>query len=604
MAKGLTIIEAIKMWDFSDIDFVVIFCIALVSLLIILFTSIMFYFSRVGDRSFSRQVSDASDAIIIYTIDVKQNKVTYFYKSDMKHKVTSDTMSFYSKFHPNDEENVKNWIFSIFTDPSHAEQYMEADILMNNGKKPCFSLLKLLKYNVLTGLIHLEVRVLRYITPNNAPKQKNSKKVPVGIVKRSVIHDLISKSKSLRGYTFGIRFFYAKQKALSSNKLERYMTMTLKNVIYPFAAGKNQRQIMDDGGNDMFIFDLKISNKEGAMQLANSMAHELRKSMEVNGFNGYTSFAIGVVENGKYFQDFDTIIENVQEACITGQTSSSEIVFHQRNLSQQDDLNLYNEQIDHLMKEGVLRYVFRPIIDSKTSDIIAYFEYVKAYDSPFTSFQEMSKYAARVNKNKPLFAYIAKHVIPKFVSESPNNCSLFLFISLLDIDSVTDVIHNIPDSEQVDLVLVLDEQEVNENAGNLEALNGALSGLINEGFKIALLLKDKNLLLDDSVYHLFDYFIVGSSMLATIKMNNRIRLSTYTLIESLLKYNKPIIATDLENWQAVELIIESGIRYISSEVIAASEDMLLPLEKKKMEKVVAMAEKYGKGETVQWKTIK
>ena len=106
------------------------------------------------------------------------------------------------------------------------------------------------------------------------------------------------------------------------------------------------------------------------------------------------------------------------------------------------------------------------------------------------------------------------------------------------------------------------------------------------------MLKDKDLLLDDVIYHLFDYFVVGSAMLGAIRKNNHIRLSTYTLLESLLKYDKPIIATDLESWQAVELIIKSGIKYISSDVLTPTNDMLLPLEKKKMEKVISMAEKY------------
>ena len=163
---------------------------------------------------------------------------------------------------------------------------------------------------------------------------------------------------------------------------------------------------------------------------------------------------------------------------------------------------------------------------------------------------------------------------------------------MVDIENIVDIINQIPASLKIDIVYVFDEQEVNENASSIELLKEALNNFIDQGFKIALLLKDKDLLLDDSVYFLFDYFIVGSTMLSAIRKNNRIRLSTYTLIESLLKYNKKIIATDLESWQAVELIIESGITYISSEVIAPSNDMLLPLEKKKIEKVASMADKY------------
>ena len=579
--------------NFSDIHFLIFVTIIAVIAVVAIFVIVSYLISSNKEKKFAEQLSYESTTTNIYVIDVKRNKMTYFNKSDMKNKITSDLMSFYNRFHPNDIEKVKTWIFSICVDSKKADQFLEADILLNNGKKPCFSLLKLLKYNPEVGLVHLESRILKYITPNNAPNSKKNKKTQTGIVKRSQIQQLVNKNKSLRGYSYCIRFFYAKQKVLSNNKIERHMIMTLKNVIYPFANNtKIPRQILDEGNNELFLFDLKISNREAAMQLASSMHHELKKQMEVNGFSGYISFAIGIVENGQYYQDFDTIIDCCREACISGQTNGNEIVMHQRNISTPNDLTKYTEQIEHILKDDVLRYLFRPIISVKTGQTIGYFEYVKAYDSPFSSFQEMSKYAARINKNIDLFANIAKHVIPKYVSECRDEkSSLFLSVSMVDINHIVDIVTNIPASAKADIIFVLDEQEVNENSSNVDLLSDALKGL-KKGYQIALLLNDKNLLLDDSVYNLFDYYVVGSAMLGTIRKNNHIRLSTYTLIESLLKYNKPIIATDLESWQSVELIIKSDIKYISSEVIAASNDMLLPIEKKRIEKVISMAEKY------------
>ena len=580
--------------NFSDINFLLFFIIIMIAIVVSLIVVVSYSFSLAKEKKFLEQLSYESTTTNIYVIDVKRNKMTFFNKSDMKNKTTSDLMSFYSRFHPNDVEKVKTWIFSICVDYRTAEQYLEADILINNGKKPCFSLLKLLEYNPEVGLVHLESRVLKYITPNNAPKVKKNKKTQTGIIKRSQISQMVNRNKSLRGYTYCIRFFYAKQKVLSNNKIERHMIMTLKNVIYPFANNtKIPRQILDEGGNELFLFDLKIANRESAMQLSSSLAHALRKQMEVNGFSGYISFVIGIVENGQYYQDFDTILECCREACISGQTNGNEIVVHQRNISTPNDMMKYTDQIEHILKDDVLRYLFRPIIGVENGTIIGYFEYVKAYDSPFSSFQEMSKYAARINKNIDLFANIAKHVIPKYVSECRDKTSsLFLSISMVDIDHIINILTNIPSSSRAKIILVLDEQEVNENSANIDLLSNALKDLKLQGYEIALLLNDKDLLLNDIVYNLFDYFVVGSAMLSTIRKNNHIRLSTYSLIESLLKYNKPIIATDLESWQAVELIIKSGIKFISSEVIAASNDMLLPIEKKKMEKVISMAEKY------------
>ena len=169
---------------------------------------------------------------------------------------------------------------------------------------------------------------------------------------------------------------------------------------------------------------------------------------------------------------------------------------------------------------------------------------------------------------------------------------LFFTISMVDVNSVYEIISQIPNYQKAHIILVFDEQEINENSTNIDLLVHILEGLKEKGFELALSLKDKNLLLNDTVYFQFHYFVVGSAMMEEVKENNRIRLSLYALIESLLKYSRPIIATDLEGWQAVELIIKSGINYISSDAISASNDMLLPIEKKKMEKVTAMADKY------------
>ena len=399
---------------------------------------------------------------------------------------------------------------------------------------------------------------------------------------------------SLSGFTYCIRFFYTKQKVISNDKIERYMVMNLKNAVYPFAANPRlTRQMLDNGDNELFLFDLRISNKEAAMQLANSMAKAIRREMEVNGFAGFINFSIGVVENANFYRDFDSIEEKAREACMAGQTNSKEIVLHQRNIEANNETILYNQQIEHILKENVLRFLYRPVINAKTAQTIGYFEYVKAYDSPFSSFAEMSKYASRINLNGELLAKVSKNVIPKFIMERPDeSMRLFFTISMVDVNSVYEIISQIPNYQKAHIILVFDEQEINENSTNIDLLVHILEGLKEKGFELALSLKDKNLLLNDTVYFQFHYFVVGSAMMEEVKENNRIRLSLYALIESLLKYSRPIIATDLEGWQAVELIIKSGINYISSDAISASNDMLLPIEKKKMEKVTAMADKY------------
>ena len=587
-----------KWFDFSDIAFLIFFIIAVLLIGFLTFLIISTVLFGVKNKKYVERMQAESTTLRIYIIDVKNNSVIYFNRSDLRNKKAIDMNTFYSHFHANDIDKIKSWIYSICTDYKTADKYLEADVLVNHGKFTYFSLLKLLKYDPNEGIIHLESFILKYITPNNSSSKKKKKKAAyTGVVKRSTMESLVVKEKSLKGFTFAIRFYYIRQKVLSNDKIERYMIMTLKNVVYPYASNPHvSRQIIDTGENELLLFDLRIASRDEAMILATSISHSIKKCIGVNGFSESINFSIGVVENAQYYQDLDSMILKAQEACMSAQHNGQEILLYQKQATPLVEINRYKEEIERLMRPNNLRYLFRPIFDVSKRRTLGYFQYVKAYNSPFASFAEMSKYAAKVGMNKEFFAMIARYVIPKFASErQEDHWRLFMLVSLQDIDHMSEILNQIPQSQNVHLVLVFNEQEINENSSHLELLNDSLKALRGKHFELAMLMKDKNLLLDPSVYYNFDYFVAGSMMIGEIRKNNRIRLSIHSLIESLLKYHRPIIATDLEGWQAIELIIKSGVNIVSSEIISPSNDMLLPIEKKKVDKLIAMDDNYRQG---------
>ena len=585
-----------KWFDFTNTPFVIFTVLLLLVLGFLTFLIITLVLSYGKDYKYIERLKTESTTLRIFIVDMKNNSVIWFNRSDLKNKHRIDLSTFYSHFHANDVDKIKNWIFSICTDYKSADKYVEADVLVNHGRTTYFSLLKLLKYDPNEGFIHLESFVLKYITPNNVPNKKK-KSILTGVVKRSTMESLIVKEKSLKGFTYAIRFYYIRQKVLSNDKIERYMIMTLKNVIYPYSSNPRvSRQIIDTGENELLLFDLRIASRDEAMVLATSIAHSIKKCIGVNGFSDSINFSIGVVENAQYYQDLDSMILKAQEACMSAQHHGQEILLYQKQAAPLVEIDRYREEVENLMQPNSIRYLFRPIFDVTKRCTIGYFEYVKAYNTPFTSFAEMSKYASKVNMSKEFFAMIARYVIPKFASEKQEDYwRLFMLVSLQDIDHMSEILNQIPQSREIHLVLVFNEQEINENSSDLEILNDSLKSLRKDGFELAMLMKDKNLLLDSSVYYNFDYFVAGSMMIGEIRKNNRIRLSIHSLIESLLKYHRPIIATDLEGWQAIELIIKSGVSIVSSETISSSNDMLLPLDKKKVDKLIAMDDSYHQG---------
>ena len=582
-------------WNFSDLKFLIFFIIVVSVVVLLIIFMISFSVNQRKYHKYLKKIEEESNSTRIYIINIKRNTVTFFNRSRMREKKTMDLMGFYSHFHPNDNEKVKNWILSISIDPKQAEQYLEVDVLEDKNKTTYYSILKLLKYDRENGLIHLESHLLRFITPNNSVnKSKNKRSVPTGMVKRSVIENMVMHNRSLRGFTFAIRFFYIRQKVLSNDKIERYMVVTLKNEIYPFASStKTPRQILDIADNEVLLFDLRIGSRDEAMTFASSIEHALRKSIEVNGFAGSVNFAIGIIENAQYYQDFESIVTKAQEACMTAQQNGQSILLYQKSVNQMLELNKYSEEVDNLMRPGNLRFLYRPIVDVQRKRVLGYFSYVKGYNTPFTSFSEMSKYAAKVGKNRELFGRVAKTIIPKFDSErNSESLRLFFHASLVDIDHMFEILPQICTNPKFRLVLLFEEKEINENGNQLELIDTMMKKFHSMKYEIALLMKDRNLLLAPDFYNNFDYFVAGASMIGEIKKDNRIRLSIHTLIEQLLKYNKPIIATDLDGWQAIELIIKSGITIVSSDSVSPSNDMLLPVDKKKLEKLIMMDDSF------------
>ena len=278
---------------------------------------------------------------------------------------------------------------------------------------------------------------------------------------------------------------------------------------------------------------------------------------------------------------------------MTAQQNGQTILLYQKSVNQMLELNKYSEEVDNLMKPGNLRFLYRPIVDVTRKRVLGYFSYVKGYNTPFSSFPEMSKYAAKVGKNRELFGRVAKTIIPKFDSEKNNeSLRLFFLASLVDIDHMFEILPQICTNPKLRLVLLFEEKEINENGNQLELIDATMKKFHGLKYEIALLMKDKNLLLAPDFYTNFDYFVAGASMIGEIRQDNRIRLSIHSLIEQLLQYHKTIIATDLDGWQAIELIIKSGITNVSSDTISPSNDMLLPIDKKKMEKLVAMDDSF------------
>ncbi|MCD8209362.1 MAG: EAL domain-containing protein [Coprobacillus sp.] len=573
--------------NFSDRAFVIFFSILMSAIVIVLAFCITYGVLHSNNEKARIRIMEQSNTPRVYIVDVKRRVVTYFNRTDLKHKHTMSIDAFYARFHSSDVERVKAWIQSIVEDYTRTEEYLEADIVINRGRKTYFSLLKFLYFDANSGLIHLESLILRYITPVNTAKRYHKGRGGAGVVDKDYISRLINNKKSTTGYTFCIRFFHLKQKILSTDREERFVSMTLRNEIYPFASSpKLKRQIMESREDELFLFDLHMASAQEAISLVEAITHELNKAMELNSFEESVSFAVGIVENSAFYQNFDAIIRESQSAATYAHQENKIYHLHRNEVASSVENNYfqYEDQIDLLLRNDSMKYVFRHIIDVNKPEVMGYFSYVRLYNTSFSSYEEVIHYAYELNKSRDIFMKVSRNIISKFAQEVPQREKekLFYQVSMTNLDDIIDFLPTVPGVKDIHLVLVFLEKDVYENSEYTSVLVERMKEIKSLGFEIGVLMRDKNLLLDNPVYSTFDYYIVGSSLTWEIKRNTKTRLSTASLIESLLKYHKPIIATDLEGWATIELIIKSGIDLISSEVISYSNEMILPIEEKKL----------------------
>ena len=582
-------------WNFSNPGFLTLFISFTTVIVLFIFFVVSFFLSNYFEQRNVSNIKQASTTARIFVIDFKNDIVIYFDKNNIGKKHKTNLVGFYSSFHENDADKVKDWIYSICVRRKDVENFIEADVLIDRGKENYFSLLQLIKYDSEAGLVHVESHIMKYITPNNS-SIKVRHGVNYGVINKSKMADMITSMKAAKGYTYAIRFYYIKPLVNVSSRYETLVAMNLKDVIYPYANDLHHiRQIVDNNTNQVLLFDLNITSTEAAVQLATSIENDIKKAISLSSYKDSISFAIGIANNADYYQDFDSVVDCAEQACIYAQQNGLTTYLYIRSKSRHVVTTKKLEtQIDKLFVNNTMRFLYRPIIDVSKEKIVGYFQYVKVYDLPFSDFYEMQKYAIKVGKNKDLFSLIAKGGISRFISQSSSlSDRLFLNASLFDFEYLHQTISQIKDSSSIQIVLTFDGEEIYDNTSDSDNVNSSLNQLKDNGYRLALFIKDENLIIDPITYTKFDYFIVGASMVGEIKRSTRSRLSIISLIEQLLKYHKPIIATDLGSSQAIEIIIKSGIYLISSEGVSPSSEMLLPVDKKKLQKLHSNYEKYN-----------
>lgn len=545
---------------------------------------ILYAVVRNQETKSKREIKQRIDAVRIFILDFNNNEVVFFNRNTIGKKKKGTLDLFFEQIHPDEIERVRNWVLDLL-DPNErgVAPYIEADVIVKSEAKSFFSLFQLIHVNKETRKIYLESYLLRLLKPRLRLPRRGRHQLVSEIRAQQLFDRYRSRN---RGTTSVIRLFKVGKVGDKDEKHERLIMSFLLDKLMMYL-GTN-RYAMQLSNHEVAIFDYKYNSKQESERLAHSILIELDRFLAVSGLVNKYSFSIGMIENKEINASYEITLTSARESAILAQEGGARFKIYDKTPELDKDRvlkQLKSESLTNLIKNRNIKITFRPIVNAKRAKTIGYLTDIQPTNSLFNNFREMKDYAAKSNQIRELFALIAKESLAKFYNQRDDeNLLLFLPVGLADQPAILRTLPNIPYAKDVKTILVLDESDPAFLRFTSDDIYNIVSELNDANIDISLVISDEDLTLEKRVYEQIDWFIVDERLTKNIHADDRMRLRLASTLEKLIKYKKHIIISDLNSWTAIEFILKTGMIYVSSEEISQSSEMVLPVDKKKLER--------------------
>ncbi|MCH4210989.1 MAG: hypothetical protein LKF58_04395 [Bacilli bacterium] len=558
--------------------------------LTILILIISFIKTHYRNQDYYDEIKQETSTIRVYRIDGPRNNVRFFNLSNIS-KVKNVTMKeFFDGFPERERPRVNEWISEIL-DGKVTTQYLQTDVIFHHSNKESPSFLKISKADPTKGIIHLESYLLRY---DGSENEKGARHY-------STESDFAQAVKA-NGVATGITFCFSLVPVLAADSfndgnhepIPLDVLKCFQNSVAPFARGKEK--LIQASDSELIIANFDMLESAQAINFALRVVNTANKKLQSEKKRKDRQYEVraGVVSNKDLLGDSDAILTEAKRAASNAYDTQNSLSFYKKGSEEfdQSDIVNYRSEVERIIYEKRIVYSYRPVYSLGKKSIVGYIARANPLNTSFASIDELKNYAIRAKDDKNLFAAIAKNLVPRFVNERLDKKQLLFYtVRMSERGFLVPFFSHFKDSAVANLVFLFQEADiqVNLDSAGLERFIETLTEIKEAGFKIAILLSGKSLLLDSKIYSFCDAFFVDfEDNQDDTNMDTKIRSELHALVEKLLKYNKPIVANSLMSWNAIELVVGSGIVYISSDVFAPYDTMFRPLNEKSEERLVSM----------------
>ena len=575
-------IDRLVAW-LSQLDWAsVLLWIAIGLVAVVLITLVVTYsVSCAMDEHFAKTIEYEASGARVYRIDSINDNVTYFDLSRISQKKNVSLKRFYSSFPAEEQDKVRTWVESILSG-KQTPDFLQTNVYLRSSKKNTSSYLKITKSDPSNGLLHLESYLLQTST-----KKKTS----------SIAHPFVSENQfatSLKehGASNGTTFcFSLKRKKVDGydNNVPRTVCSKFRLALDHYLSGNTK--LMKLSENQLLVCNFDINDPEEAVAYALRTVNGVNNALSSKLKNNEPTYVLkaGVVSNKDVYGDPDAIMESSQRTSVHAYETDSSLSFYKKGFDDftNFDVSKYRSEVERIIFDKRINNYFRPVYGVSRHSVLGYMAKAvpDADRTSFSTIEELKNYAIRAKDQNNLFGYLAKTIVSRFVSERPlRSQRLFYPVMMRELPTIPAIFGNLRGAKEANIMFLLQESDLNSSVRSLGMNNviNMLKDIHETGFAIGMILKGKSLSADDAILKLMDIFFVDfhNDDTDSKHMDMAIRSQLHALVERLLKYKRIFVGTDLPDWNAIELVVGSGIDYVASDVFGPYQSGFVPLNEK------------------------
>lgn len=546
--------------------------------LAIIAVSLLFGLSYYFNKKYDTQIRDASFSVRVYTIDLENETVTFFNRSNLKKRTTFSIIKFYEHFPVDEREDLIGWINDLIDDEADVQRYKEIHVLAKHRKSNFFSFLEVKDVDYKKKVIRIDSYLLK---PSNVRKARKDELLNFST--QEAFNNQLSNFASTKGFTVAFDFYNLR----NNDEISHLAFVQIKNVFKNYIL--TTRPIIELASHQIIVSDLKATNRLQFVQLINSIKNEVNSLLMLQSLQDQIGFTMAAIENKYMMREPEKLVNTLLSLTQIARDDKEPILWYEegRNLDSEHGDETYRTEVERIIRDKKLKYTYRPIVDLEKCKVVGYQSFVEPLDSFFGSIKELKNYASRTEDDRILFATIARNIIARFAQEnSVSTHRLFIPVNNFERHYVNRTFAHIANIKTIHIVLVYDEEELTNLVDDAVTI-AEIRNFKSRGYEVALELNDNDLTLTSALYDSFDYFIVdvNSNLRVGGKSLQRSLFNFRGLVEKLLKYHRPIIAADIPTWDTVELIDKLGITLVSSEAVSPSSENVLPISPKSTIKI-------------------